>query len=339
MSWDDILGHDEAKRLLQAHLASGEVPGAYLLVGPEGVGKRRLALTMARALNCAAATSRPCEECQPCRQIARGTHPDVHLLSPGGASEQIKIEDIRRLLSRVALRPFGARVQVAVLDGAERLTEEAANALLKALEEPSAFTRFLLITSRVSDCLPTIVSRCQLIRCGPLSPDALKRILVDTQGLEPRVADAVARRAGGSVSAAMDLAARWAQLAQVAARLAEEPSTTWIAAPLPETRQDVAQFLDGLMGWLRDVAVASQDPAWIVHRDHAEALGRQARAMDLDRCLRTVFELLALRESLEQFVSPRLVASLAREKWLSLLGSDPKATTPEFSRLGSDPNG
>lgn len=318
--WDDILGHETAKQVLRSHMESGRVASACLLAGPDGVGKRLLALTMARALNCTASAPRPCEACQPCRQIARGAHPDVHVLAPGGASEQIKIEEVRRVLARVTLRPFSARLQVAVVDGAERLTEEAANALLKALEEPNACTRFLLITPRVSDCLPTIVSRCQLIRCGPLPAEAIARILIDAQGLEPRVADAVAPRADGSVSVAMELAGRWAQLQHLADRLADDPPSAWIATPLPDTRQDVAQFLDGLMGWLRDVAVASQDPRWIAHQDHAASLRRQAGSVDLDRCLATVFELIELRESLEQFVSPRLVASLAREKWLSLLG-------------------
>jgi DNA polymerase-3 subunit delta' len=121
---------------------------------------------MAKALNCLApsAQDRPCDACIPCRHIARHIHPDVHWLSPGGSSDQVKIDAVRQVLGRIALRPFSGRYQAVLLDGAHRLTEEAANSLLKSLEEPPAHTRFVLTTSQLSRCLPTITSRCQLVR-------------------------------------------------------------------------------------------------------------------------------------------------------------------------------
>ncbi|OGX29256.1 MAG: hypothetical protein A3B78_01390 [Omnitrophica WOR_2 bacterium RIFCSPHIGHO2_02_FULL_67_20] len=324
MAWNDVYGHDDAKRLLRVHLASREVPGAYLFVGPEGVGKRKLALEMARALNCTAEEGqRPCDQCPTCAQIMKGGHPDVHLLLPGGASDQVKIESVRQLLGRFALRPFNAAVQVALIDGAHRLTEEAANALLKALEEPSRSARFLLTTSRLADCLPTIVSRCQLVRCGPLPADVVRHLLTDLHGCDPRTAEAASRLSAGSVSRALELAGRWDAYQRTLARLgAEQLQTEWLERGLPETRQEVAQLLEEMTAWLRDVAVAAAgSPEQIAHTEHGEALRTQAAAMDVDRCVDTAFELLSLRESLEQFVSPRLVASLAREKWLSLLGA------------------
>ena len=333
MGWDDVYGHDEAKRLLRGHLASGEIPGAYLLIGPEGVGKRQLALEMAKALNCTGASSvRPpgppgafpeagCDACPTCAQIAKGTHPDVHRLIPSGASEQIKIDDVRQLLGRLALRPFNAAIQVALIDGADRLTEEAANALLKALEEPSGRARFLLTTSRPADCLPTVVSRCQLIRCGPLSNEVVVRLLSDVHGCDRRTAEAAARVSGGSVSKALDLAGRWESYERTLDRLALRRPAEWLEQAMPETREEVAQLLEEMTAWLRDVAMAAAGaPEHILHAAHGAAVQEQAAMVDVDRCVATAFELLALRESLEQFVSPRLVASLAREKWLSLPG-------------------
>jgi DNA polymerase-3 subunit delta' len=257
--WSDIPGNEFAKRLLRTHLASGTVASAYLLTGPEGEEKRRLALEMAKALNCTVETERPCDQCSDCARIDRAIHPDVHLLSPSGASEQIKIDDIRALVGRISLKPFSAAFQVAVIDGADRLTEEAANSLLKALEEPADRTRFLLTTSRLSFCLPTVVSRCQVIRCqGPAR--------------EP----------------------------EVLAMPAESPAA-FLQQPLPEGRDETARLLEGMIGRLRGTALA-----------------QGAEGLDVDRIVDTAFELMALRESLEQFVSPRLVAALAREKWLSL---------------------
>jgi DNA polymerase-3 subunit delta' len=247
-------------------------------------------------------------------------HPDVHVLSPKGASGQIPIDDVRQLLGRIALRPFSAKVQAAIIDGADRLTEEAANSLLKALEEPSATTRFVLTTSHLSDCLPTIVSRCQLVRCRPLPARVVSEILTRTDACEPPVAQAVARLCGGSVSHALELIERWQSSAEILGRLASGGPSAWMEQPMPEGREEVARLLDGLLGWLRDVTVAAAgEPDRIIHAEHAAAIARQARAVDVDRCLETAQELIALRESLEQFANARLVASLARERWLSLI--------------------
>lgn len=317
MSWDAVLGHELPKRMFQAHLASGQVPGAYLLAGPEGIGKRTLALELAKAMACTGGDATPCDRCSVCLQVSKGAHPDVHVLSPGGASAQIKIDDVRHLIGRLMLRPFNAANQVAILDGAERLTEEAANSLLKILEEPGARARFILITAQVAHCLPTVRSRCQLIRCAPLPHALVARLLVERHGSTPARAAQVAREAGGSVSAALALLQRWDARQALRGRFAQEPRA-WLASPLPETREEVAALVDGMLVWLRDVAAVASGSTMTAHPEHADVLRRQAAGVDVDRCVAAAMELVALRQSLEQFVSPRLVANLAREQWLSL---------------------
>lgn len=320
MAWTDIIGHDLAKRIFQSHLASGRLPNAYLLVGPDGVGKKRLALEMAKALNCTAdVPQRPCGSCRTCSQIARGTHPDVHLVSPGGASEQIKIEQIRTLIGRLGLRPFSAAYQAVVVDGADRMTEEAANSLLKALEEPSATTKFVLTTSRLNACLPTIVSRCQTVRCQPLPPAVVEQFLAG-QGINAAAARSVARLSGGSMSRAADLADRWDAYRKLLDRLSNGGVAAWVEASGGDTRQDVARLLEGMVAWLRDIIVASAgESVQLAHADRAEDIERLARRTDVDRCLETAAELIRLRESIDQFVNPRLIAALAREHWLLLV--------------------
>ena len=318
MSWDAIAGHELSKRMLQAHLASKQVPGAYLLAGPEGIGKRLLALELAKALACSGGAPTPCDRCQVCLQAAKGTHPDVHVLSPTGASAQIKIDDVRHLIGRLMLRPFNAACQVAILDGAERLTEEAANSLLKILEEPGARAHFILITSQPAHCLPTVRSRCQLIRCAPLPRELVSRLLVERHGCDPARAAQVARDSGGSVSASLALLQRWDVRAALWARFVQEPRA-WLSSPMPETREEVGALVDGMLVWLRDVAAAASGSSAMAHPEHADALRRQAAGVDVDRCVAAAMGMVELRQSLEQFVSPRLVASLARETWLSLM--------------------
>lgn len=321
MSWDDIYGQSIVKEAFQTHLTSGRVPNAYLIVGPEGVGKRRLALEMAKALNCTAEANQPCDSCRTCGQIARGTHPDVHLLTPGGASEQVKIDQIRHVLSRVALRPFSARFQAVVLESAERLTEEAANALLKTLEEPSAHTCFLLTTAQLSDCVPTIVSRCQILRAHPLASEVVERIvLAQAPELNPAAARTVARLSQGSASLALALAAQWENYEKRLSTLAKPAANAGLrSSGQPESRQEVAELLEGMMRWLRDVAFSAAGAGqWVIHEPQKAMLAQQAGQVDLDRCLEAADSLISLRESVDQYVSPRLVASIAREKWLSL---------------------
>lgn len=319
MAWKDILNQEIAKQVFQSHLEQGQVAGAYLLAGPEGVGKLRLAMEMAKALVCTGAEARPCDACASCRQAMRQAHLDIHVVRPEGAAGQIKIEAIRHLLGRLALRPFSAATQVAVLDGAERLTEEAANSLLKTLEEPSRTTRFLLTTVRVSQCIPTIVSRCQLVRCHPLPAEAIAHVLGASGSIDAQTAQMIARLCGGSASRAIELAGRWASYRQGLERLASDDPTAWFAQPLPESRQEVAELLDGALAWLRDVTVAATAEAVsIAHSDYAGPIRRDAARVDVNRCLDTAFSLIALRESIEQFVNPRLIAALTREKWLLL---------------------
>ena len=326
MAWEEIYGQDLAKRIWRSHLAAHRVCSAYLLDGPEGVGKRLLAREMAKALNCLAHDTQPCDACSSCAQITKQLHPDVHWLHPEGTAGLIKIDAVRRVLGRIALRPFSGRYQVVVVDGAERLTEEAANSLLKSLEEPPVHARFLLLTSQRAGCLPTIVSRCQVIRCQHLTTDAVETILRSAQRCDPARVGVIAHLADGSAARALELLDRWPAYERLLEQLGSDDWSSWLELELPATRDAVQQLLDGMTAWLRDVAVVSVGPpAWIAHRTAEEPLRRVAERVDLHRCLETAFELMTLRDSLDQFVSPRLVAAVAREAWLDLrLGSDPR---------------
>lgn len=322
MAWNAIIGQESIKQIWQAQWTSGKLTSAYLLAGPDGVGKKRLALEMAKAMNCSTEDAAPCDSCSFCQQINRSVHPDVHLLSPGGEAKMIRIADIRQLLSRVSLRPYSAKMQVVIIDQVERLTEESANALLKTLEEPPAQVRFLLTTSLLSQCLPTIVSRAQLLRAQALDTSILKRLLEAHESFKDAkdaMVDPVMRLGQGSISCATRWARVWTDHVKLLERLIANSLEQWIDPPLAQTREGVTQLLDGLIAWLRDVAVFSvAGPSGVAHVGYEAALKRQAQLLDVDQCVEATFELVKLRESLDQFVSPRLVATLAREEWLKL---------------------
>ncbi len=318
--WEHILGQEQARQALRHDLAAGQVAQAYLLAGPDGVGKRRLAMALTKALVCVGESDRPCDTCRACQQATRGSHPDVRVVESDGSSLFIKIETVREVLARVALRPFSAPTQVVIIDPAERLTEEAANSLLKSLEEPAATTRFVLITSRVSDCLPTLVSRCRLIRCQRLRPATIAAIMQPAAAhASPEVVERIARLARGSAARALELAAHWSDDESMVNELAARPEWLWVDQPLPENRDQLAGRLDGLMSWLRDVAVTAVGGTQAVaHMGYQTALEAQAQRINLEQCVQAVFAMAALRESLDRFANPRLVAAAARERWLAV---------------------
>jgi DNA polymerase III subunit delta' len=201
VAFDNIIGHERVRALLARSIGGGRLPPALLLMGPDGVGKRTLALAAARALVCEKVRGEPCEECSACRRAARGLHPDVLLIEPETAT--IKIEQVRDMAREVLALPFEGRARAFVIDEAHVMTEQASNALLKSLEEPPASSHVFLVTASPQALLPTIRSRCQTLRLGPLPSALLESHLRDRAGLSADEARLRAALSGGSIGSAL----------------------------------------------------------------------------------------------------------------------------------------
>src|SRR5688572_21351722 len=201
VAFDSVVGHDRVRELLARAIRGGRLPPALLLTGPDGVGKRTLALAAARALVCEKALGEPCEQCPACSRAARGIHPDVLLIEPETAT--IKIEQVRDMAREVLALPFEGRSRAFVLDEAHVMTEQASNALLKSLEEPPATSHVFLVTASPQALLPTIRSRCQTLRLGPLPPTLLESYLRERADLSAEEASLRAALSGGSIGAAL----------------------------------------------------------------------------------------------------------------------------------------
>jgi len=157
MSFDQIMGHDHQKEILRRGLANGRIAHAYLFAGPDGIGKRLMAMALARAIVCL--EQRGCGHCQACRKIDHQNHPDLHILEPDGNS--IKIEQVRAFQRELNLKPLEAPRKICMIEQAETMTVSAANALLKTLEEPRGDSLLILLTAQPNRLLETIRSRCQ----------------------------------------------------------------------------------------------------------------------------------------------------------------------------------
>jgi DNA polymerase III subunit delta' len=229
MPFRDVAGHRRILELLSRAIAGGSLPPSIIFSGPEGVGKRRVAVVVAQALNCtsrggvatgpaeAASPAEPmgpaeaghyvdvadaCGACAACRRIARGVHSDVVTVVPGETGS-IKIEQIREVIDRTMYRPFEGRKRVTIIDDADALMMPAQNALLKTLEEPPSTSVFILVTAHPDMLLDTVRSRCSQIRFGRLNAADVALVLERDHQYSQRDALAAAAASDGSVGMAL----------------------------------------------------------------------------------------------------------------------------------------
>lgn len=297
--WEEIAGHGDNIAMLKNMLAQGRVPHALLFAGPAGVGKMLTARVLAAGLLCATAADRPCGQCPSCRQAAQGRHPDLVTVAADGAS--LKIDQIRALQQEAALAPYYGGARVFLIEEAERLTAEAANSLLKILEEPPAGTVFVLTAASPHALLPTIVSRCRLLNFAPLATDTLSRLLV-ARGAAEGPARVAARLSGGRVGEALTLlepdglALRDKAVAAVAALAGGDAVfAAGEAAALDKLPPaELTAFLRHLAQVLRDLLVIkSGQPSLVFNQDitdNLQALAAGWREAGLDRALTAVKE-------------------------------------------------
>lgn len=308
-----VIGHEWATGLLLNGMARGRVPHATLIVGPPSVGKSTVAFTFAQALNCTGGDPVPCGECVSCRKIVSGNHPDVRILD--APDQALKIGEVRELQRELSLSPHEGHWRVSVLTDFERATVEAANALLKTLEEPPAQVVLVLTATEADVLLPTIVSRCQVLSLRPLSTTAVKEALISRWDADPTQADLLARLSGGrlgwAVRALEDeslLARRNEHLDNLASMMSKgRVERLAYAADLSRDPALVKEVLALWLAWWRDVLLlASGSHVTIANSDRKGMLHEQADQVTIRQAQRMVAQLRSTVKNLEQNVNARL---------------------------------
>jgi DNA polymerase III subunit delta' len=262
MSLKNIPGQTRARRFLKQLMLSGHVPHALLFSGMAGIGKADAAREFAKLLNCREVKDADaCDRCIPCRKIAGDFHPDFYWVRSEGAF--IKLEQIRELRKRVRFRPFEGSWRVIVMENAHKLREEAANALLKILEEPPAQNLFILLTLEPQMLLPTIVSRCCHVRFQPLEDHLIEDQLLRAHSISSDRAKEIARLAEGSMERARWLAEedRIMHWQEVLANIRKLRSLSMmeffeLTARWSQKSEDLEQDFECIKLWLRDVILS-----------------------------------------------------------------------------------
>lgn len=284
--WDQVRGHRSQLELFKKAIAGGRLSQGYLLAGDSGIGKRLFAETLASGLLCTEAASpvEPCGSCPSCKQVRKNTHPDLlRVACPPGKSE-IPIELLagsrekrgrEGLCYELSLKPVVSDRRIAIIDDVEKLNTASANTLLKTLEEPPARAVFFLIVNRPDAVLPTIRSRCQLVRFHPLTDADVAELLMQTEVVvTSEEASGIAAMAGGSMDAAT-------QLADPAVRALSDLVTTGIQGNrLKAAMAFAAEVMKAIEATANDTSVQRNNAQWTLKflgRTLQDALRRSAR--------------------------------------------------------------
>jgi DNA polymerase-3 subunit delta' len=206
MTWN-LMGHEWAEEMLRQHITSGQLRHAYLFSGPRGVGRRSLALRFTQAINCPQPLEpgQPCGECRICRQIEAMQQADLNILQSEQEGDTLKVENVRELQHMLSLAPYESNYRVALLLRFEEANENAQNALLKTLEEPNPRVVLLVTADDPENLLPTITSRCELLRLRPMALEVLSAALQAKSSLGEEQAGLIAHIAGGRPGYALRL--------------------------------------------------------------------------------------------------------------------------------------
>jgi DNA polymerase-3 subunit delta' len=327
-NWN-LLGHEWAVEMLKQHLRRDSVRHAYLFTGPPGLGRRTLALRFAQALNCPnqAALGEPCGKCKTCQQIERMQYPDLVVIQAEKEGGTLKVEQIRSVRQSLSLKPYQGKYRIALFLRFQESNPNAANALLKTLEEAPAHVILLLTADTAEQLLPTIVSRCEILRLRPLPVEMVESYLKKQDTDEP-TAHLLAHISGGRPGYALRLMQDKEALKFRATRLDELQTLLRstrrerfvYAEKLTDRKHELDErFRETLLMWLsfwRDVllrAAGSASP--LVNVDYTAGIEALAARLTLAEATRLVSDAEGAIDKLERNVNARLLAEVTLLDW------------------------
>lgn len=286
-SFKDVVGHKDLIEYIQTAVQMDKVCHAYILNGERGSGKKMLANLFARTLECENSSQEPCNECRSCRQAESGNHPDIKVITHEKPNS-ISVDDIRDQVNNdIMIKPYSSPYKIYIIPEADKMTEQAQNALLKSMEEPPAYVVIFLLTDNVDALLPTIQSRSVMLRLRNVKDKLVKAYLVQQMQIPDYQAEVCAAFAQGNMGKAIMLATsdHFNEIKEEAIQLLKyinDMELDEIVSAIKRINMyklEITDYLDIIMIWYRDILIykATKNVSRVVFKDQIEFIKERAK--------------------------------------------------------------
>ncbi|HKL78877.1 MAG TPA: DNA polymerase III subunit delta' [Mobilitalea sp.] len=282
--FQQIIGHESITRHLQNSIQAGKVSHAYIFHGEAGMGKKLLATALAKTLQCKEGGILPCNKCKSCMQSESENQPDIIRVTHEKIS--IGVEDIRvQVNGDIQIKPFDSQYKIYIIDSADKLTEQAQNALLKTIEEPPEYAVILLLVCNINVILPTILSRCVALHLKPVDKKVIKEFLMEKHKIPDYVAEMAADFSGGNVGKAIkyatseDFESKKEDVLHILRYIDEMELNEVISGlkTISDNKPAIEDYIDLMILWYRDILMlkATGDPNFLLYKSEYQFIRKQ----------------------------------------------------------------
>lgn len=292
-NFKDIIGQESIKKHLQTAIKTGNLSHAYIINGEYGSGRQTIASALAKTIQCQSKTddTDACGVCTSCKQAESHNHPDIKYITHDKTS--ISVNDIREQLNNdISIKPYSSEYKIYIIPDANKMTEQAQNALLKTIEEPPMYAIIILLTENCDSLLPTIRSRCVTLTMNPVEKDKICTYLENKFQLEPEQAQIAANYCQGNIGKAIRFASSsdFIEMKNQVLKLLKNLDSMDIASIIDTIKEfsthknDINDYLDLMLLWYRDVLMfkVTKDANLLLYSDEYSAISEQATKRDYE---------------------------------------------------------
>ncbi|QUH29380.1 DNA polymerase III subunit [Vallitalea guaymasensis] len=319
-TFDEIVGHNEIINHLQSAIKTNKISHAYIIDGEKGIGKKLIANTFAKTLQCQKKGISPCDECISCRTFDSLNNPDVIYVEQTKKTG-IGVDDIREQINQdINIKPYQHPYKIYIVDNADTMTEQAQNALLKTIEEPPSYVMILLLSNNINKFLITILSRCVVLKLKPIMPDKVMNYVIEKLQISDYRSELITSFAQGIIGKAKELASstEFFDMRESMIKIVDiiingdDYQLLEVSQKFEDYKDDIQDFLDLLMTWFRDLLIVKKinDEMYIINRDKYRTLLKQAQVLSYNRISIMIENINKAKNLLKQNANFRLVIEM-----------------------------